>query len=355
METLEVIIGLVFIYLLLSLLATTIQEIVASVMSMRGQVLLKAIAKLLEIENLDEFANSSKKKAYKAFKKKIRASKIYRKYSNTFLGITQYPSYLSSQQVADIIKEIMKGDEPQDGEVIATRGLDDLGTQSSMLDGMKQNGLKKHLEAICYEDEEPQYQTRGLAEAIDNVEETVDKAKESFKHYYEETMDRATGWYKRGVQRNLFIIGLILGLAFDADTFKIYSNLNKYPDDRKELLALAQGFTSEDRLQAYASPADSIADLERVNALKTIVDSLLISEIKTVPAPLGLGRTGDFPAAPPAGVNPIFWRITKFFGWIVTALAVSMGAAFWFDLLKRLIHIRNAGVRPEDADKQRAS
>ncbi len=53
-DILGLIIGIVFAYLLLSLLATIIQEIVASVLSMRGKFLLGAMVQLLELDWVDE-------------------------------------------------------------------------------------------------------------------------------------------------------------------------------------------------------------------------------------------------------------------------------------------------------------
>ena len=37
-------------------------------------------------------------------------------------------------------------------------------------------------------------------------------------------------------------------------------------------------------------------------------------------------------------------------GWLVTALALSLGAPFWFDLLTKFINIRGAGPKPKRAD-----
>ena len=36
-------------------------------------------------------------------------------------------------------------------------------------------------------------------------------------------------------------------------------------------------------------------------------------------------------------------------GWLITAAAMSLGAPFWFDLLKRFVSIRSAGKAPEEA------
>ena len=34
-------------------------------------------------------------------------------------------------------------------------------------------------------------------------------------------------------------------------------------------------------------------------------------------------------------------------GWLITALAVSLGAPFWFDLLNRLVKLRGTGTKPK--------
>lgn len=33
-------------------------------------------------------------------------------------------------------------------------------------------------------------------------------------------------------------------------------------------------------------------------------------------------------------------------GWIVSGLAISMGAPFWFDLLGKIMNVRNSGSKP---------
>jgi hypothetical protein len=55
-------------------------------------------------------------------------------------------------------------------------------------------------------------------------------------------------------------------------------------------------------------------------------------------------------------VNPFqgnFWSTVGFhlFGWLLTALAASLGAPFWFDTLNRLMSIRSAGKAPEEMPK----
>ena len=40
-----------------------------------------------------------------------------------------------------------------------------------------------------------------------------------------------------------------------------------------------------------------------------------------------------------------------FLGWLLTALAATLGAPFWFDTLNRILSIRSAGKAPEERPK----
>ncbi len=368
MEILEIVIGLIFIYLLLSLLTSTIQELVASLVSLRGKMLLKAILKLLEVENLagteDEAA---RKKMLEEFKTKILNSKVYKKYSSKFLWIEQLPSYLSSDQVTGLIKDLMAEEaNSAPPAMVGERGLDapaaPEGTGMTMLDAMQHSDLKKQLSIIT--GNAPTDGGMGLRSLDGNPEDeetTMNKAKTAFSVYYDEIMDRCTDWYKRSVHISLIAIGMVLAVAFDADTFKIFNSLTANPEARQELMTLAESFVSNNKLEAYTpTPRDSTATdsakLVRVTELRSLVDSILYNEIKKVPSPLGLGwaptYTEQLTTAETNGRSVLVFFLIKLFGWFITALAVSLGAPFWFDLLQKVINIRNAGVRPPSREEQ---
>jgi hypothetical protein len=46
------------------------------------------------------------------------------------------------------------------------------------------------------------------------------------------------------------------------------------------------------------------------------------------------------------------WK-PKFWGIVLTALALTLGAQFWFDLLKKLVSIRSSGVKPEESEEKK--
>lgn len=373
METLEIIIGLIFIYLLLSLLATTAQELFASLTSLRGKVLLKAIAKLLEVDTVEGMDKITKSRQVEAFKEKIKNSKVYRKYSSKFLWVNQLPSYLSSEQVTAVIQELL-GEDTKVPDSYQTRSVDGGQTSSEsplMLSQIRQDDLRKHLNTIHKSDtSRPMTLTRSatgetVAPEVIEDENVIEKAKASFKKHYDEIMNRATGWYKKSVQWNLIVIGLIIALAFDADTFKIYTNLTGNPDDRQKLIELATNFSNENKIEIYTAQRDTTSGnvgqgdtsaVQRVSDLRSLMDSLLVNEIQNVPSPLGLGWqksiSQQLEEAQAKGREAWKFYIFKLFGWIVTALAVSLGAPFWFDMLQKVINIRNSGIRPQDAEKK---
>lgn len=47
-----------------------------------------------------------------------------------------------------------------------------------------------------------------------------------------------------------------------------------------------------------------------------------------------------------------FWEL-KFWGILITAIALSLGAQFWFDLLKKLVALRGAGIKPEENEEKK--
>ncbi|MEM1221017.1 MAG: hypothetical protein AAGH79_18995, partial [Bacteroidota bacterium] len=44
--------------------------------------------------------------------------------------------------------------------------------------------------------------------------------------------------------------------------------------------------------------------------------------------------------------------VKKVFGWLITSLAISLGAPFWFDLLRKLVNIRGTGGVPPASNTQ---
>jgi hypothetical protein len=64
-------------------------------------------------------------------------------------------------------------------------------------------------------------------------------------------------------------------------------------------------------------------------------------------APDGLEPTDAFPR----GMSMFSLAGTHVFGWLLTVIAVSMGAPFWFDTLKLFMAVRSSGKNPDEKRK----
>jgi hypothetical protein len=165
---------------------------------------------------------------------------------------------------------------------------------------------------------------RAILTAVDSAEGNLAAAQLNLQEWYDSAMDRVSGAYKRQTQKLLLLLGFGLAAAANVDAIAVVRHL--YRDDavRKVVVQQATSFVQS------ADSAPSIA------ALQERIDSL--------PLPLGWSRSR------PVGLE---W-LTTLLGWGVTALAVSLGAPFWFDLLNKFMVIRST-VKPKEKSPEEGS
>jgi len=290
----QVVIGLVFLLLLLSLLVTTIMELISSMLALRGQNLEKAIKNML--------ANGQAQgELFQAFK----GNALYKQLCN-YRGNAKVrpPSYLSSQNFQSILMDIiLKGD--------------DAGKLTQKIEEIPNEELKQVLKQL-----------------LNDAGYELDAFKEKMQGWYNDVMDRAAGWYKRNIQILVTFVGLVVAVIFNADTISVYQRLESNPEELKEIVTMAEAYAQKNELDIQTGGS--------VQQQWDQVNHLIQDELQQANSPLGLGwHPEDL-----RGMTPSDWVI-KILGWIVTALAVSLGAPFWFDLLKKLVNIKAAGNEPK--------
>ena len=297
MGMLQVVIGLIFVLLLLSLLATTVMELLASLLALRGKNLEKALRNMLAYTDKDE-------KLLAAFKE----NSLYKQLGSKYGKSRRSPSYIKDESFQSILMEIIL-----DGE-----GMDKL---EAKIEELPDEDLKNVLKQF-------------LRESDHNVEEFREKV----KGWYNNVMDRASGWYRRYTQKILVGVGFLIAVIFNADTLAIYERLESDPDTLQKVVNLAEDFVDSKDTLAINAVADPKFEAS-LDKLKGLVDN----QIESVRSPLGLGWKNVV-------WEEVGWYdvLTKLLGWIVTALAVSLGAPFWFDLLRKLVNIRSSGNKPEE-------
>ncbi len=160
--------------------------------------------------------------------------------------------------------------------------------------------------------------------------------------WFDTAMDRVTGWYKAYAQKRLFLIALAVAVAFNVDTLRIASVLAHSAGLRAHAVELATAMSERE------APAQ--AGLDARTELKGLAEAGLPIGYACLPRPEGAnvkaladwGR-GCVQATLAAGGTGM---AMKLLGWLLTALAIMLGAPFWFDAMKRLVNLRNAGPPP---------
>jgi hypothetical protein len=158
----------------------------------------------------------------------------------------------------------------------------------------------------------------------------LDRLQKRIESWFDDAMDRASGVYKRNVQAFLFAVGLLLAVLIGADSLRFVSSLYLNPVLRAALLAQAQNASPP-------SGSPSIPDLAA--GLEPYGDLFGYGDVPTT------ARPGDRPLA-------LFW-LQKAVGALITAFAVAVGAPFWFQLIQKLVNLRGTGPRPEAGAAER--
>ena len=154
-------------------------------------------------------------------------------------------------------------------------------------------------------------------ESADNIDAFRDRT----AAWFDDMMERGAGVYKRRVQLISFAIGLVLAIGLNADTIAVAKAIWSDTALRGQLVETATEIVDQ------SGYVEDIAGVKAINA-----------ELR--PFPIGWDRQADSN-----------W-VHKAVGWLLTALAVSLGAPFWFDLLSKFTKLRGSGGVPPKGNGQ---
>lgn len=198
---------------------------------------------------------------------------------------------------------------------------------------------------------------------IDQTRSDLQKFRDAITRWFEDSMNRVTGWYKRYAQTWLFVLAFLLAVGLNVDAIRLAQALYADPKLRDAVVAQATAFNGS---PSDERPRDATAALEKYDrAVSTLQNASLpigwaspFSQrlLRVFPTLEGV-RNGTFTAqlfdlrilAPKLSSAFGLWG-SALTGWLVTALAASLGAPFWFDTLQRFINLRANGRSPEEKD-----
>ncbi len=205
-----------------------------------------------------------------------------------------------------------------------------------------------------------------LSALLMNVEEyAVEKekhlaqARQNLEKWFDDSMDRVSGVFKRYSQWMAFLIGCIVALALNVDSINLTLYLWRDPSVRQVLAAQAskiqftQPGSENNPQQAVQQLSEQFGALNLPVGWGIELNNGAIADNNCEPFPSGK-QTFGIPLlrsnkclVPPQADNQTN-VVLKLVGVFITALAAMQGAPFWFDMLKRLVNLRGTGPNPAE-------
>jgi hypothetical protein len=465
---LEVAIGLIFVYLLMSLLCSAFSELINALFRLRAKDLEKGIARLLD----DSFNADGTVKTGTDGSSKL-SDRFFK--NPLVVGLAEKgkkPSYIPSRifslalwnmatDVADKARaeeakraEAAKKEEKPPAAGVTTQppaqpgggfvsGVEkNLTLLRSTIQGLPDNVLPRELK-------------QSLVTLMDEADNNFDKARENIERWYDDAMDRVSGAFRRRAHYILLGLGFALALAMNVDSFNIFKVLYTNDDVRKSVVTVAEKFANEPlpgitptpspsptatpgtkptpspmpspaagvrgaptpsptatpsaTTSPTPTPSPTPSAEEQFDAARERI-KLIKGELTELGLPIGWdcgwhdgastsgtgtaantnangntnanrnvnggGNANAGPSATPAGdaaKDDAKWQCSTlssanprgapegFYGWLfklagifLTALAVSQGAPFWFDMLNKIIVIRST-VKPKEKSPEQPS
>ena len=321
--TLEVAIGMVFIYLLLSLLCSTAGEYIEATVNNRARYLRQGINLLL-----NESAGGGVDLAQRLYDHGL-VRPLYRQPH-------KLPSYIPSRTFALAL-----------WNMATTAGADQ---KAGSIAGVT-NDLKKIREVVATQVPNPELRTAILT-LIDEAGGDIERARRNIEDWYEAMMDRVSGWYKRRTAVLMLALGFLLAAGVNADSISIARALGRDGALRSSLVAAAE------RRVATGLPLVAPAGISDAQARDDAAGENLRqvrADVDSMGLPIGWvlatsGNVGDPRRTP---IDASGWLI-KLFGLLLTGFAVSQGSPFWFDLLNKFMVARST-VKPPERDRDSPS
>ena len=197
---LEVAVGAIFVYLLLAVFCTTVNEWLASMLQARAGTLKQAISELLNDQSVGEG---------KAFLSAFYDHPVI----TSMMKKCAHPSYLPSRTFSTAVMDL------------ATSGVKGTITFADL-----ETGIKKLPDGDV---------KTALLALIQNAHGDLTRAQANIETWFNDAMDRASEWYRKRMQVWTIVIAAVLTIATNADTFNMLRHFWVDPTIRSTIVAQA--------------------------------------------------------------------------------------------------------------------
>ena len=328
-QILDVAIGLILVFLLASLIASALRETIEAQVKARAVFLERGIRELLDGKNGTDITKQFYEHPliYSLFRGEYDTDKT-RKMGRSL------PTYIPAKNFAEAIIDL------------AIRGPTGSGPVA-MQSGAPQTPASINVQALRLGAQKfnPQL-ARAILIATDHAGDDLSKASKNLQDWFDSSMDRVSGWYKRNTHKWLLAIGFVMAAALNINSLRIGEGLWRDKTLRESLVARGEAVAQNaDYGRAMADSAGRARDLKNT-----------LADLRTLNLPIGWTDTAKREARArfSTGAGAAWFIVVALLGYLLTALAVTLGAPFWFDLLSKVIVLRST-VKPHEKSPEEAS
>lgn len=309
-QILEIAIGMVFVYLSLSLVCSGINEWIASIFQLRAELLEKWLEEQLTKQPTGAALPGATDTDYiTKFKEHPLIKALYQQApssnkppANRLMGAlfraSRKPSYIPSRTFALAMLDMVA---PVD-RATGSRTLTTVGTP-----------LDQTMQAL-----------------IDDAGTDAETIRQNIEKWFNDAMERLSGWYKQRTKLLILVLSIAVTLALNVNSIQVFNSLYHDGTVRAAVVAAAQQATQATQ---PPPPADAQSPVTKITEIQ--------SELEQLKIPFGWTDPKVRP-----DINDPSSILLALLGWALTALAVSQGAPFWFDVLNKLVNVRTSGARP---------
>lgn len=297
---LEVVVGLAFLYVLLSLGVSALTELFASWLSRREKLLRDGVEALLE----EAIPDPDLRRAvldHGLLKAPGRKKKEVEDEGARTASTAARPVYIEPALFASAVIDVLR-----DG------GVDIDPAKMASTEGSR-SAAGQVLSALWRE-----------------AEQDVALFREELARWFEQMVAQIRDAYARSSRNWIFGLGLAVAVAGNIDTVHIARTLWKDSGIRAATVAAAERFVADRPDAAENNPG--LEELKR--------------ELEALAFPWGW-TDAQAPWSETFEGGGSAWWLNKLVGLLITALAISLGAPFWFDLLRKLLSLRRGSSEPE--------
>jgi hypothetical protein len=318
---LDVVIGLVFVFFVCSLAVSGINELVRKILNTRAKALWTAISRMLDeselapqSEGVTARLNAAPARGQPvldagAQQSTVAASLAQRLFDHPAIGRLDparlnKPSKISHIPPTDFARALVDILTPDDDD--GNKQWDRLGIEISKLP----RPLRSQFQ-LLYEE----------------AEGNVLRFRQAIEGWFDNGMGRVSTWYKKRTRVVMFAYGLCVAILFNVSAVNVTTELYTNDVVRATVVELAATQGAQENIQDCSNRKCIEAEVGKLVATGLPVLWRTCSDQDNEDVLCGFEDAGAIAAT--------------ISGWLITAAALSVGAAFWFALLKRAFRLRS--------------